>query len=34
VSQPIPATLREQVLNQAGGLCAYCRSAEALLCGL
>lgn len=31
MSQHIPATLREQVLSQAGDLCAYCRSASALL---
>jgi 5-methylcytosine-specific restriction endonuclease McrA len=31
VSQHVPAALREQVLSQAGGLCAYCRSAESLL---
>lgn len=31
MSQYIPATLREQVLSQAGGLCACCCRAEALL---
>ncbi len=31
MSQHVPAALRDQVLNKAGGLCAYCRSAEALL---
>lgn len=31
MSQYIAAYLREQILAQAGGRCAYCRSAEALL---
>jgi len=31
VSQRIPTGLRERVLAEAGGRCAYCRSAEALL---
>lgn len=31
MSQRIPTALREQVLAEAGGLCAYCQSAEALL---
>ncbi len=31
MSQRVPIALREQVLARAGGRCAYCRSAEALL---
>lgn len=31
MSQHVSAALREQVWSQAGGLCAYCHSAEALL---
>ena len=31
MSQRIPASLREQALARAGGRCAYCQSAEALL---
>lgn len=31
MSQRIPAALRERVLAEARGRCAYCRSAEALL---